>query len=437
MAVYSKIYNYTLDLIENQFNEGDKLPGARRIAELFSCSLPKVQVVLDSLEQSGVVEGRERSGTYVSKGYGCQILPNNISCPRFADSLTESQQKKLQKLFPFLHLSKKFTTGGIEIAPSLDIQIRQQHFLNLNDIFEECYPDYRSRFHLQALEPFKKDGRLYAIPLVFSPHLLWYNPELFKKYNIPLPRQDWTGNDFFAAMRQFKPFIPSKNIINYSPSFHQWMGFLHSSGGRIFGQQGEDAVLADSPETIAISKTYLKLLKEFNLDWDFNAWASPAFAEGKMAMYVGFKDNARNFKKLGINFTPEAIYMPRLGRPVNYQGVMLIAFRKGCLNRENIKKMLQFWLSEEIQETLGRDDCGIPFLRSAAEKSLDPEKTPDSLFLKGLPCLCSDYNLNSEETGSVVLRASKLLNTGTPDDVEPFLRELATTLRFLMKLKNS
>ena len=71
MAVYSKIYNYTLDLIENQFNEGDKLPGARRIAGLFSCSLPKVQAVLDSLEQSGVVEGRERSGTYVSKGYGC------------------------------------------------------------------------------------------------------------------------------------------------------------------------------------------------------------------------------------------------------------------------------------------------------------------------------------------------------------------------------
>ena len=128
--------------------------------------------------------------------------------------------------------------------------------------------------------------------------------------------------------------------------------------------------------------------------------------------------------------------MPRLGGSVNYQGVMLIAFRKSCVSKDVIKKMLKFWLSEDVQATLGKAECGIPFLRSAAEKSLDPQKTPDSLFLKELPRLCSDYNLDSEDTGAVIVRASQLLNTGEPEDVEGFLKELATTLRFLIKLRN-
>ena len=66
MAILSELHDYLLTLIESEFSPGEKLPGARSIAERFSCSLPRVQTVLDSLEQSGVVESRPRSGTYVN-----------------------------------------------------------------------------------------------------------------------------------------------------------------------------------------------------------------------------------------------------------------------------------------------------------------------------------------------------------------------------------
>ena len=434
MATYQKIYNYILDLIENEFEAGDRLPGARQIAKLFSCALPKVQAVLNSLEQSGVVECRERSGTYVREGFGQCLLPCNIACYRMASSLSEEQLKTLQREFPSMHVSSKFSQGGVEIAPSLDIQIRQQNFLDVNSVFEECFPDYREKFYMQSLEPFKRNGRLYAVPLVFSPQLLWYNPVFFEKYNVPLPRMDWGEKEFFEAMRSFKEHLPGRDIVNYSPSFYQWMGFLHSAGGRIFGLPGQEPVQVDSPATISISRTYVELLKEFGLDRKFNSNAVTAFAEGKMPMFVGFKDNAKLFKKHNPDFVREAVYMPQLGGAVNYQGVMLIAFRK-FNSRDIVKRMLKFWLSDEVQESLGRDDCGIPILRSAAQKSLDPGKSPDSLFLKRLPNLCSDYNIDSEETGSVVMRASKLLNTGKPDDMEKVLRDMATTLRFLMRLR--
>ena len=69
MAVLTELHDYILNLIEKELRPGEKLPGARSIAERFSCSLPRVQTVLDSLEQSGVVESRPRSGTYVSSDY--------------------------------------------------------------------------------------------------------------------------------------------------------------------------------------------------------------------------------------------------------------------------------------------------------------------------------------------------------------------------------
>ena len=45
MAVLSELHDYILTLIEKELSPGEKLPGARTVAERFSCSLPRVQTV--------------------------------------------------------------------------------------------------------------------------------------------------------------------------------------------------------------------------------------------------------------------------------------------------------------------------------------------------------------------------------------------------------
>ena len=137
MAVLAELHDYILNLIERELRPGAKLPGARSIAERFSCSLPRVQTVLDSLEQSGVVESRPRSGTYVSSDYKERNLPRNVVCSSFVNALSEEQKKRFRTLFPELHLTGVFRSGGVEILSSFTILSRLDKYQDLTEIFEE------------------------------------------------------------------------------------------------------------------------------------------------------------------------------------------------------------------------------------------------------------------------------------------------------------
>ena len=434
MAVYSDLYDYILTMIENELAPGSKLPGARKIAERFSCALPKVQAVLDSLEQSGVVESRERSGTYVREGYTENILPHNIACSKFQVALTDEQKQELRREFPEMHLSRTFKKGGVEIFSSFTILTRQQQYQDLSSIFTECFPDSQAEFYMEALKPFMIDGKLCAVPVIFSPQLLWYNPDIFNKAGAPLPSNNWGEAEFFNAIRTLHRTLAGRRIINYSPNFHSWIGFILASGGILFDKNMPDPVLADSLQTLGACLKYVNLLRELDLVEDYENNASKSFAEGKLAMFVGFRQSSYVFREYGINFTPQAVYMPNLGGRENHQGAALIAFRNEFHDKEKIKKLLKFWLSHSIQETLGKAGYGVPFRKSAALASLDPSSAPDKYLLQKFPPLSSNYHIHSEILGSVISGASTLLNAQRPENLPNFLHELATTMRFLHKI---
>lgn len=434
MAVYAELQDYILNMIENELEVGSKLPGARRIGERFSCSLPKVQAVLDSLEQSGVVESRERSGTYVRENYYNNILPQNIACSKFILALKEEHRQQLRKEFPEMHLSGKFQRGGVEIFSSFTILTRQQDYEDLSEIFAESYPDSQAEFYMEAIKPFIIDGKLCAVPVIFSPQLLWFNAEIFNKYGSPLPSNNWGESEFFTAIRTLHRSIAGRRIINYSPRFHAWIGFVLASGGILFDKSMPDPVMADSLQTLGACLKYINLLRELDLVDDYDENSTRSFAQGKLAMFCGFRQSAYFFREYGINFTPQAVYMPNLGGRENHQGAALIAFRKGMHDKNKIKRLLGFWLSDSVQQTLGRASYGIPFRRSSAQKSLDPLTVPDKYLLQKMPPLSSNYHIYSEEMGSVISRASSLLNSQRPENLPHFLHELATTMRFLNKI---
>ena len=435
MAVLSELHDYILTLIEKELSPGEKLPGARTVAERFSCSLPRVQSVLDSLEQSGVVESRPRSGTYVSSDYKERILPRNVVCSSFLNALSEEQRKSFRHQFPEFHLTNSFHGGGVEILSSFTILSRQNKYQDLTEIFEETFPDCGKRFYMESLAPFCREGRFRALPIMFSPQILWYNPELFRQTGTPLPSENWGEEEFFSAIRQLHRTLSGRRIINYTPSFQQWSNFVHASGGAFFDPALEDPVQADSPATVKGCLKYLNLLRELDLAVDYDEAPVRSFARGKLAMFAGFRQSAWYFREEGIDFTPGAVFMPSLGSAEKQLGAGLIAFRKNFHDREKIKKLLKFWFSDSIQETLGKNSYGIPFLRSAALKTLVPEREPDCFLLKGLPALNTNSHIPSEELGTILSRSSTLINTSSPEKLPKILNELATTMRFITKIQ--
>ncbi len=436
MAVLAELRDYLLTLIEKELSPGEKLPGARTIAERFSCSLPRVQTVLDSLEQSGVVESRPRSGTYVSCDFKERILPGNVACSSFIKSLSEEQKTSFREQFPDLHLTSSFHGGGAEILSSFTILARQNRYLDLTDIFEECFPDCQMRFFMEVLAPFCNQGRFRAVPIMFSPQILWFNPAIFHETGTPLPNNQWREEEFFSAIRQLHQTLSGRRIINFAPTFQHWSNFVHASGGVFFDSSLAAPVQIDSEATLKACFKYTKLLHELDLAVDYDNDPLRSFAQGKLAMFSGFRQSAWYFREHGINFTPGAVFMPSFGSAEKQLGAGLIAFRKSFHDREKIKALLKFWLSPSIQTTLGKNGYGIPFLRSAARKTLDPQNAPDSFLRETIPPLNTNCHIHSEELGSLLARSSILVNTTHPEDQEKILKDLATTMRFIIKIQH-
>ena len=201
MSSHSDLYDYILTMIETELSPGEKLPGARRFAERFSCALPKVQSVLDSLEQSGIIFSKERSGSYVRDGYNERLLPQNVACSKFIRALTPEQRWDFRRDFPDMRLTENFSHGGVEIFSSFRILSRQQQYEDLGEIFEETFPDWENSFYADALKMLSVDGRLHAVPLIYSPQLLWFNADMFKETDTPLPGNTWNRDDFLNAIR--------------------------------------------------------------------------------------------------------------------------------------------------------------------------------------------------------------------------------------------
>ena len=269
--------------------------------------------------------------------------------------------------------------------------------------------------------------------MIFSPQLLWFNADMFNETATPLPSNNWNWNDFLDAIRSLHKKFSGRRVINYSTSFQHWVGFILASGGLFFGNDSQ-SVLADSPGTADACLRYINLLRELDLVEDSNSNATQSFADGKLAMFVGFRQSLHYFREYGIKFTPQAVYMPDLGGGVNHQGAALIAIRKGFFSREKIKNILRFWLSDSIQNTLGQEGYGIPFLRSAALNTLDKTSAPDKYLLEKMPTLTMNYHVPSEELGSILSRASHLINRSTPEELPEILKDLSTTLRFINKI---
>ena len=56
-----------------------------------------------------------------------------------------------------------------------------------------------------ALKQLQKDNKTYGYPLVVQPEVLFYNPDMFAKANVPLPTNDWTIDRFVDALKALKP----------------------------------------------------------------------------------------------------------------------------------------------------------------------------------------------------------------------------------------
>jgi multiple sugar transport system substrate-binding protein len=139
----------------------------------------------------------------------------------------------------------------------------------------------------------KYQDRLYGLPWIAAPVVLYYNPDMFEAAGVAPPDESWTWDTFKDAAKKLTIKDASGNITQYGATFNGWPPvhmFIWQAGGEVISPDLQSSPI-DSPEAIEGAQFYADLI--YNPDYAVpeEVIKEQGFAEmakaGKVAMFFG------------------------------------------------------------------------------------------------------------------------------------------------------
>lgn len=433
---------YILESLERgDLNGGNKLPGARDIAKNLNVSFLKVQQALEQLVLDGVLQTVPRKGTFVQENWTQRILQSNFTL--FNSPLrhfwSDEIEQTLSRALPHINITNKFEKSVYEMRTTIYAQNHCDEYMDLTELLEDTYPD-KSVFFSHPFKGFIHAQKLIGAPLLFSPRVIMYNPDLLHKAGCEEPSQGWTWQDFITKVRQLRSAgLKGTDIINWDTQMHVWMNFIFRAGGCIISSSEENPVWIDHPNTQRGLKLYMELKNELGIDSEKlrNVHYYKNFADAKLAFLVAAREYIPFLKSSKMK-NWKTVSLPTIdgGLDITAQATELLCVRKSCTDLNSARELLRIMLSEEIQDIIAHKQYGIPIRKSSALKSFNPESARDMLFLTETSKISAEYNINSAEL-------SQMISTGLKQimlydlDIELATSKLAEAVRLFLAIKQS
>jgi hypothetical protein len=215
------VRHHVLDLLEQgRLSAGQRLPGSRELASTLDISFLKVQQAIETLCQDGILESVPRKGTFVQRDWNSRVLRENLVVYNQLHRLPwlSGLLEELNREIGGLRTTFAFQQGMLEVRTTRHVLVNNADYMDIGEFFAECYPD-RSVFFERPMEPFTVNGRTVGIPISFSPRVIFYNPEVFRRAGCPMPRSGWTWNEFMECVRILKQTLPLNRIIDWHHYF--------------------------------------------------------------------------------------------------------------------------------------------------------------------------------------------------------------------------
>lgn len=360
-----------------EFSAEAKLPAAMKYSETAGISFGVVQLAYNSLIRDGILYSIPRQGTFVRKDWRNRILPGCIQTyrPVWLDLL-----KPLKEETPELFLSKSFREGAFEIRFSNDTQLHAGEYLDLTEFFEAEFPD-KNDFFLEKIEQFRsRDGKLFGIPLIFSPWVICYHPDLIAAAGAPEPHPGWNWEEFLNLIRLLRRNLPSSLSFRFVPSSSVWMNFFLRAGGEIMGTREEGyPILLDKAASVAALNRLQELHDAVGPENDSSFNYREAFLRKETAMIVGTRQDAAFHNPYPWKCVPLPV-IPG-GRECMRIGGDLFCVRRIVNDFHLVQKLLKYLFSQQLQDRLGALGYGIPIRRSSAIRSFNEHDPRDMVFL--------------------------------------------------------
>lgn len=140
-----------------------------------------------------------------------------------------------------------------------------------------------------VLEHAMYNGRVYGLPWIGQPVIVYYNKDLFDQKGIPYPTDDWTWEDFRELAKQ----LTDKEKGIYGTTFNGWPPvhmFIWQAGGEVISPDLKSSPI-DSPEAIQALEFYASIIYNEEVAPSMATINEQGFSEmfkaGKIAMFFG------------------------------------------------------------------------------------------------------------------------------------------------------
>lgn len=272
--------------------------------------------------------------------------------------LQEFEKENPNVQIEFMHIPQNYFQKlhllfASNMAP--DVIFINNLYLPIYANFLENLSDYidKNTFFEKTLQALTYNGELLAIPRDASNMVVYYNKDLFDKYNIKYPTNNWTLDDLVDIGLKFKQHNIFGISFDEQPLFY--LPYLMSNGGGILGNDLKTTIFNEDNSKKSI-QFYADLRNKYNIapkkSQSASATMAQMFLQEKLAMQLSGRWLVPKYRS-SATFNWDVINFPNgsVGSivPMDSSGwsvtkssknkKLAIKFVKYLSNKDNIEKM--------------------------------------------------------------------------------------------------
>lgn len=149
-------------------------------------------------------------------------------------------------------------------------------------------------FYSKSLEALSYEGKLYAVPRDVSNLVIFYNKDLFNKYEVPLPNKYWSFDDFLLLAQKLTKDTNNDGKtdifgISFEEDLFFYLPYLMSEGGGVLSDDLKTSII-DSSQSKNGLQFYSDLRNKYHVaptsSEAGSATMAQMFLQGKLAMHL-------------------------------------------------------------------------------------------------------------------------------------------------------
>jgi multiple sugar transport system substrate-binding protein len=266
-------------------------------------------------------------------------------------------------------------------------------------------------FYPQAIDAFRWDGEVTCLPQNISSLVVYYNKDLFERFNAPLPTNGMAWS-YFAHLAQVltrgknglpvrgsDPDLPQAGTapaeiygLGVEPTIIRLAPFIWSNGGDVVDDaEAPTRFTLDTPEAKQVINSFFALRTQQGVvptDQEVESEDDETrFVNGRLAMLLSSRRSVPTFRE-AAKFDWDIVSLPIFDEPAGILHSDAYCMTKASDAKDAAWRFVEFALGPEGAPVVAETGRTVPSLKSVAESDafLDPGKKPANsrVFLEGI-----------------------------------------------------